>query len=314
LFVWEVATGKRLPPVFRGDAMILDKVAFSHDAALLAVMHSDCTMCLVSTATGQEIRRLGKGQGEMTARPIFTPDGRILVTAGGGLFQRGLVQFWEIATGGEIARREGHKGSVKAFVVSADGRLLATVSDDHTILVWDLARLFPDDPSAPASTESLWMELANQNAQLGRRAIERLIASPVPAIQLLREHLKPVEGPDAKELARLIADLDVSGFEQRERGEQALGQLAELAESAQRKALAGNPSAEARRRIENLLAKLDPWRMSIEQVRVVRAVQALEGIGNVEARRLLADWAGGAAGARLTKEATAACTRLRASQ
>ena len=72
----------------------------------------------------------------MTAPAVFTPDGRLLVTAVGD-----LVQHWEVATGGELTSRRGHRGQVDLLVMSGNGRSVATVSRDHTILVWDLTRL-----------------------------------------------------------------------------------------------------------------------------------------------------------------------------
>ena len=90
----------------------------------------------MDTATGEVVRTLGKAEGPMTAPAVFTPDGRLLVTA-----VHDRVQVWEVATGGELACRPGHRGSVDVLVMSGNGRSVATVSADHTILVWDLTRL-----------------------------------------------------------------------------------------------------------------------------------------------------------------------------
>jgi hypothetical protein len=82
-----------------------------------------------------------------------------------------------------------------------------------------------------------------------------------------------------------------------------------LAEPAIRKALDGRPSAEQRRALEALLP--GPALLhSPEGLRQVRAVEALERAGSVEARDLLKRLAGGVEGARLTREARAALDRL----
>jgi WD40 repeat protein len=303
--LWEVASGKRLPLVLRGDTLILDKPAFSPDGSLLALMRSDRRMCLLSTVNGATVRMLGEGKFEMAASPVFTPDGRIVVTAVGG-----VVQCWEVASGGEIARLEGQPGQVHELLLAADGRALATASTDHTILVWDFAHLATTDPPAAIAPDELWSDLASLDARRGRRAIETL-AGIAQAVAMLRQRLKPAVAADAKKLAVWIADLGGNDFAQRQRAEEELQRSEELAAEALRKALADKPALEARRRIENLLKKLEPTAMlSAEALRGVRAVQALESLDTPESRRFLEQLARGVPEARLTVEATAALGRL----
>jgi WD40 repeat protein len=181
--LWDVASGKRLPPTISGRQFITDRnLAFSPDSRLLAIMRSDCTICLMDTATGEVVRTLGsatlgKADGPMTAPAVFTPDGRLLVTA-----VHDRVQVWEVASGGELASRLGHRGRVDVLIVSPGGRSVATVSLDHTILVWDLTRLstgvLPKPPLTPAQLESAWKDLTSSNAALGRGAVEALGADP----------------------------------------------------------------------------------------------------------------------------------------
>ena len=160
------------------------------------------------------VRTLGKAEGPMTAPAVFTPDGRLLITA-----VRDLVQAWEVETGDELARRLGHRGVVDVLVMSGTGRSVATVSADHTILVWDLTRLstgvLPKPPLTPAQLESAWKDLTSSNAALGRGAVETLCADPAQAVALLRERLLPVKSPDSKQVARWIADLSSDSFKQR---------------------------------------------------------------------------------------------------
>jgi RNA polymerase sigma factor (sigma-70 family) len=307
---WDVASGKRLPPTISGRKFINDRnLAFSPDSRLLAIMRSDLTLCLMETATGEVVRTLGKAEGPMTAPVVFTPDGRLLVTAVGA-----LVQVWEVATGGELTRRLGHRGRVDALVMAGNGRSVATVSADHTILVWDLTRLspgaLPKPPLTPAQLESAWKDLTSSDAALGRRAVETLCADPAQALALLRERLVPVKSPDSKQVARWIADLSGENFKERQLATGNLERLGELAEPALRAALAAEPPLEARQRITGLLAKLRPAVLPPEALRAVRGVQVLEVVANPEARKALAVLAGGAAGARLTQEAQASLERL----
>jgi hypothetical protein len=262
----------------------------------------------MDTATGEVLRTLGKAEGAMTAPAVFSPDGRLLVTA-----VHDLVQVWEVATGGELASRRGHRGRVDVLVMSGNGRSVATVSLDHTILVWDLTRLssgmLPKPSLTPAQLESAWKDVTSSNAALGRRAVETLCADPARAVALLRERLLPVKFPDGKQVAQWIADLSSDDFEERRLATDHLERLGELAGPALRAALAANPPLEARRRMTDMLAKLRPAVLPPEALRGVRGVQVLEMIANPEARKVLAVLAGGAAGARLTQEAQASLER-----
>jgi WD40 repeat protein len=309
--LWNVASGKRLPPMISGRQFVTDRnLAFSPDSRLLAIIRSDLTICLMDTATGEVVRTLGKAESAMTAPPAFTPDGRLLVTA-----VHDLVQVWEVATGGELASRRGHRGKVEMLVMSPGGRSVATVSLDHTILVWDLTRLIPGAPGlpkplVPAQLESAWKDLTSSDAATGRRSVEMLCADPAQAVSLLRERLLPVKSPDGRQVARWISDLSSDDFEQRRLATDHLERLGELAGPALRAALAAKPPLEAHRRMTEMLAKLRPGVLPPEVLRGVRGAQVLETIANSEARKVLAVLAAGAAGARLTQEAQAAVERL----
>ena len=65
------------------------------------------------------------------------------------------------------------------------------------------------------------------------------------------------------------------------------------------------------RRLERIVAKLkNPWaNPSPEQLRVIRALEALERCGTAEARAVLSALAKGAEGAYVTEEAQAALRR-----
>jgi hypothetical protein len=273
------------------------------------VMRSDCWLGLLQTASGKIGRRLGQFKDRLTTAPAFTPDGRSLVTAAGG-----VVQVWEVATGGEICRRDGHRQDIWGLLVSADGRRLATQSFDGTVLIWDLGRLVAAAGllvPGGAALEAPWSDLASPDAAIGRRGVETLIAAGAEAMPFLRQRLPQVTVVDAKALAGWIADLGSDVFESRQQAEEELARRDEAAGPALRQALAANPSLEARRRIERLLKKIEPPPvLPGHTLRSLRAVQALEGQDNAEALGLLQELSRGAAGARITDEAAAAVARL----
>ena len=132
----------------------------------------------------------------------------------------------------------------------------------------------------------------------------------MPAEPLLGKQLQSIKPVDPKRLERLLAALGSDKFADREQATRELKALAEHAVPALRAALSGQRSLESRRRLEALLHELDGASLSAETIRQIRAVEALEGIGNPAARRLLAQLAAGPPVTHLTQEAQASLGRL----
>jgi len=82
-----------------------------------------------------ELRCL-KGHSSSVGSALFSPDGKLVVTA--SLDQ--TARIWDAATGTELRCLEGHGDFVSSAVFSPDGRLVATASDmldDKTARIWD---------------------------------------------------------------------------------------------------------------------------------------------------------------------------------
>jgi hypothetical protein len=229
----------------------------------------------------------------------FAPDGRTLVSG----HRDWTVRLWEVATGQERRRFLGHRGEVAHLAFAPDGRTFASAAMDQTVLVWDLWGR--PGPVSPENREQAWTRLASGNAAEAYQAAAALIGTPRQAVALLRQHMRPAVAADAGRVARLIADLDKDRFAVREKARKELEALGEQAEPALRKALAGKPSAQTRRSLEELLEQL-----SQEWTRQSRALEVLEYAGIAEARPFLKELAGGMPGARLTEEARACLGRL----
>jgi WD40 repeat protein len=65
----------------------------------------------------------------------FAPDGKTAAVSDLG----GRIRLWEIATGKEVRRLEGHQAHVTCLAFSQDGKTLASGSFDHTLGLWDVA-------------------------------------------------------------------------------------------------------------------------------------------------------------------------------
>jgi hypothetical protein len=266
------------------------------------------TVCLRDPATGKELRKIECPQGVHSL--AFSPDGRLLATG-----EHPHVRLWDVRTGQEVRRWEGHRDLVAALAFAPDGRTLASGSHDAMILVWDVTGLLekgrlPRTALARPELERLWGDLAAEDAVRAHGAVWRLAAAPGDAVPFLGEHLRPPAALDPRRSARLLADLDSDQFKTREDASLELERLGERAEPLLRKALQNEPSAEVRRRVEVLLEKLEMPERAAEQLRLLRGVQSLECSGTPAARELLQALARGAPEAGLTQEAKAARERL----
>jgi RNA polymerase sigma factor (sigma-70 family) len=238
----------------------------------------------------------------------FSPDGRLLATGG----RDGAVRLWEVATGRERHRFKGHETTVNQLLFTPDGKFLASSSADASTLVWDVEGRHGQRPSAtPFSGEegaALWNGLKDEDAAAAFAAMRRLLARPGPAVELLRQRLRPAPAVSDKTVRDLLRDLDADAFAVREKAVADLVAVADRAAPALRKALAGNLSTEAKRRIERVL---EAGPTAPERRQEARAVEVLERLGTPEAREQLASLAGGVKESFLTREARDAVGRLK---
>jgi WD40 repeat protein len=296
----DAATGKvRLTlPVERPNEYI-DALFFSPDGRTLATCHHGGTVYLRDPQTGAARQRL-HGFTTVAWDGSFSPDGKWLAVAGDR-----AIRVWEVATGAALARFEGHEARALGAVFGSDGRTVLSSSLDLTALLWDLRakagkRQKPDE---------LWAELAG-DPLTAYRALWALVEDPKACCALLRRRMGPVKDTaNAARVRRLLAQLDSEEFPQREAASRELAALGELIEETLQGALKKAESAEARRRLKNLLGRLQGG-PTADDLRQLRAVHALELCGTAEARQVLRALAGGARGGRLTQDARAALERL----
>jgi hypothetical protein len=247
----------------------------------------------------------------------FSPDGRILAVATGGVISdhNGAVHLIETATGFERCRFQGHLGTVWSVAFSPDGLLLASAGNDGAPIVWDMTgRLLAAGKKVSTFVEkeldAAWSDLASEDAAKAWKAILSLSARPEQAMPLLEKRL-PANAPlEPKRLARLLAELDNGEFETRDQASKDLAALGHVVAPALRKLLQGEPSVEARMRAEKLLGKIGKDGILTEELRCLRALEILEYAGTPEAKKLLENEAKGASQSQLTQGAKAALERL----
>jgi RNA polymerase sigma factor (sigma-70 family) len=227
----------------------------------------------------------------------ISADSRLVLTGD----DAGTVQVWELLTGKIVVSFRGHRGTVASVAASPDGKLLATGGYDQVAYTWSLKPA--NVPDRPLDA------LAGDDARRAWEAVWALAADP-DGPKRLRERFPPVAEPKPETVQQWIADLDHPTFARREAAETALAKAGRLTEPAVRRALEGKPTAEARQRLEKVLAGIS-HRPTAEDIVHSRAVHAMELANTEAARKVLAEWAAGTDGAWLTTDARAALERLR---
>lgn len=306
----DVATGReRL--ALSGHAGAVLALAFSSDGRTLFSSSLDKTVRLWEVATGRERGRFPTGQNNGLPWIAVAPGGRLLASAEG---RDPVVRLWDVATGRAAGKLAGHRNGIGALAFAPDGRRLATGAHDTSALVWDLGaagvRVPPTGKLAPGECEQLWEDLGGEDAGRAHRAVWKLAGAPAEAVPLLSRRLRAPEPPPPGRIDRLVADLGSERFKVRQQAAAELDRLGGWAEPTLRRLVEKDPPLEVRKRVEELLGRLESSPLSAEDVRAVRAVEVLEHAGTREARGVLSAVADGVPSVRVTQEARDALQRL----
>jgi WD40 repeat protein len=297
--------------------------AVSPDEQRLAFAGRDGNIRIASLPTGKQLFTLDDPSPYRTSNcnlvkyhPVttmaFSPDGRTLSVTFGDAEIRNReprVYVYEAATGSERFHFTGHSDIPLGLAFSPDGTRLCSYGGDRTALIWDVAGARSASP-LPKSLDAAWADLMSPEAGKGFAAIWYMTADPAGTISHVRERLKPVPPVDRKTVAGLIDRLGSEDFQEREKASRELSELAPGAINQIREAAGKTDSAEARNRLAPILARETAERLTGERLRVLRAVEVLERIGNPAADKLLHELAAGAADAVLTRDATEAVRRM----
>jgi WD40 repeat protein len=142
LRLWDLASGREIKR-FEGYSRHAGPVAIAPDGKTALSGGGDKTLRLWDLASGREIKRFEGRSGPIA----FSPDGKTVLFGAcdehdaGATWNcvRGSLRLWDLASGVEIKRFEGHSAQVSSIVVSPDGKTALSGSYDKTLRLWDLA-------------------------------------------------------------------------------------------------------------------------------------------------------------------------------
>jgi len=318
-----------------GNAFAIYSLAFSPDGRTLAAFGEISDLILWEVLTGKERRRL-KTEKAVGFSVAFAPNGRVLATGEGWGFdlkgypggdrttghnnkeeaECNFTRLWDIRSGKAICRLARHETGTRCLAFSPDGKLLATGSEDKSVLLWDVSAITqPPKSNAPETPlgdlESLWTSLKADDAAVAYDAILRLSDSPKQSTPFLRDKLRPVAAVEKTEVEKLLKKMDSDDFATRQEASQQLQELGEGADATLRDELSKQISLESRARINSAIDKWKGHNPNPEILGALRGVETLERIGSDDAIAVLEGLAKGLSSARLTQEAKGSLTRIR---
>jgi hypothetical protein len=132
VYLWNASSGDEVRR-FPGHSGFVYAVAFAPDGRHYASGSVDRTVRVVDLGTGQLLRSFDGGHTSAVTNVGFSLDSRYVFASGGNVIQ------WDVSTGNQVRRFEGHTGAVIGMALSPDGRRLLTGGDDKTIRLWDVA-------------------------------------------------------------------------------------------------------------------------------------------------------------------------------
>jgi WD40 repeat protein len=148
IWLWDVASGKELHRFHELGAHI-SSVAFSPDGRQILSGSWNKTVRLWDIESGRELHCFQAPA--LVFSVAFSPDGRQALSAGGRGEGRvgarrgmandyGVIQLWDLKSGKELRRFEGHRSTVVGVTFSPDGQYALSGSFDQTLRLWRLPK------------------------------------------------------------------------------------------------------------------------------------------------------------------------------
>ncbi len=142
--LWQVATGEARGPLLPHKEWV-DTLAWNPHGETFVTVTRGQTIHLWNAFTGEQIlpgvlQPVGKGYG---AKVAFSPDGKLIVTAGHG---DGTVRLADGVTGKPVGRPMSHRSALSAVAFSPDAKTLVTGFEDGSVRLWDVPSCRPIGP------------------------------------------------------------------------------------------------------------------------------------------------------------------------
>jgi len=113
----------------------------------------------IASANAITVRPVGGGPPVVLAAPgagikdiAFSFDGAYLIAGGADT----IARVWRVSDGRRVAELAGHTERISALEAHPHAPLIATVSWDHSLRLWDLSALDPSPASLAAAIEASW--------------------------------------------------------------------------------------------------------------------------------------------------------------
>lgn len=139
-----VSDEPELVRTFTGHAENIMSVDFSPDGRYIATAGLDTAARIWDAETGEELHLL-EAHTDIVHCVRFSPDGGRLLTAAGGQLENSVVKqgddntirIWDVETGEELQRMEGHLNFVRVAAFSPNGNDIVSGGNDGMVKLWN---------------------------------------------------------------------------------------------------------------------------------------------------------------------------------